>query len=49
MVPGWFGINFPTSANELESLLSVEMKTLMDNPDYYQLRAPLTLNYPIAQ
>jgi hypothetical protein len=49
MVPGWFGINFPTSANELESLLSVEMKTLMDNPDYYQLRAPLTLNYPIVQ
>ena len=49
MVPGWFGINFPTSANELESLLSVQMKTLMDNPDYYQLRAPLTLNYPIVQ
>ena len=49
MVPGWFGINFPTSADELESLLSVEMKTLMDNPDYYQLNAPLTLNYPIVQ
>ena len=49
MVPGWFGINFPTSSNELEPLLSVEMKTLMDNPDYYQLRAPLTLNYPIVQ
>ena len=49
MVPGWFGINFPTSANQLESLLSFEMKTLMDNPDYHQLKSPLTFNYPIIK
>tara|TARA_B110000444_G_C18767747_1_gene560924 strand:+ start:175 stop:687 length:513 start_codon:yes stop_codon:yes gene_type:complete len=47
MEPGWFGIRFPTSANALEQLLSPKIKTLMDNPDYHQLRKPLTFSYPI--
>jgi hypothetical protein len=49
MTPGWFGINFPTLSNELEEVLSEEMKGLMDDPNYYQLKSPLTYNYPIIQ
>ena len=49
MTPGWFGINFPTLSNELEVVLSEEMKGLMDDPNYYQLKSPLTYNYPIIQ
>ena len=49
MEPGWFGINFPTSSDQLEELLSEEMKGLMDDPNYYQLNTPLTFNYPIIQ
>jgi len=49
MQPGWFGINFPTSSSELEELLSDEMKGLMDDPIYHQLKNPLTFDYPIIQ
>ena len=44
---GWFGIGFPTPANAPEQLLSPKIKTLMDNPDYHQLRNPLTFSYLI--
>ena len=30
MQPGWFGINFPNSSNELEELLSDQMKGLIE-------------------
>ena len=49
MQPGWFGIGFPTSSDQLEELLSGEIKELMDDPTYHQLNAPLTFNYPIEQ
>ena len=49
MQPGWFGINFPSTSNELEKLLSEQMKELMDNPMYHQLKNPLSFNYPINQ
>ena len=49
MVPGWFGINFPTSSDLLEELLSDEIKELMDDANYHQIRTPLTYNYPIVQ
>ena len=45
----WFGINFPSTSNELEELLSDQMKELMDNPMYHQLKNPLSFNYPIIQ
>ena len=47
MQPCWFGINFPNSSIELEQLLSDQMKGLMDNPTYHQLKNPLSFNYPI--
>jgi len=47
MQPGWFGINFPTSSSALEELLSEEIKGLMDDPIYHQLKNPLTFDYPI--
>ena len=47
MQPGWFGINFPQTSSELEELLSQQMKDLMDNPTYHQLKNPLTFGYPI--
>ncbi len=49
MQPGWLGIGFPTSSDQLEELLSGEIKELMDDPTYHQLNAPLTFNYPIEQ
>ena len=49
MQPGWFGINFPTSSSALEELLSDEMKGLMDDPIYHQLKSPLSFNYPIIK
>lgn len=48
MEPGWLGIGFPTSSNDLEQLLSPKIKALMDNPDYHQLKTPLTFSYPIV-
>ena len=49
MQPGWFGINFPTSSSALEELLSEEIKGLIDDPIYHQLKSPLTFDYPIIQ
>jgi hypothetical protein len=45
MQPGWFGIGFPTTKEELETRLSQEMKDLMDDPRYFQINSPLTFNY----
>ena len=47
MQPAWFGINFPTSSSALEELLSNEIKDLMDDLNYHQLKDPLTFSYPI--
>lgn len=49
MQPGWFGINFPSSSAVLEGLLSDEIKELMDDTVYHQLKSPLTFNYPITE
>ena len=49
MQPGWFGINFPDSSDELDELLSDQIKSVMDNPIYHQLKNPLSLDYPISQ
>jgi len=49
MIPGWFGINFPESANDLELLLSDEIKQLLDDETYHQLKSPLTFNYPVLE
>jgi len=48
MKPGWTGIGFPDSARELESLLSDDFKSVLDDPSYHQLRSPLTFEYPIV-
>ena len=48
MQPGWFGIDFPRTSEDLEALLSQDMKDLMDDPAYYQLKGPLTFSYPLA-
>jgi len=45
MQPGWFGIGFPETKEELEIRLSQEMKDLMDDPRYHQINSPLTFNY----
>jgi len=49
MQPGWLGINFPTSSTALEELLSDEIKALMDDTVYHQLKNPLTFDYPIIE
>ena len=49
MVPGWFGIGFPNSKYELETLLSDEIKNIMDNPVYHQIGRPLSFQYPLEQ
>ena len=48
MQPGWFGIDFPRTSEDLEALLSQDMKDLMDDPVYHQLKGPLTFSYPLA-
>jgi len=45
MQPGWFGIGFPHTKEELETRLSQEMKDLMDDPSYHQINSPLTFDY----
>jgi hypothetical protein len=45
MIPGWFGIGFPETKEELETRLSQEMKDLMDDPQYHQISEPLTFDY----
>lgn len=47
MQPGWFGIGFPDTPDELENLLSQSIKNIMDNPIYHQLKSPLTFNYSL--
>ena len=45
MEPAWLGIGFPDNAETLESLLSDELKSLMDNPQYHQPQTPLSFTY----
>jgi len=45
MQPGWFGIGFPRTKEELEAKLSQEMKDLLDDPQYHQNNKPLTFDY----
>jgi len=46
MVPAWFGIGFPRNRDTLEAKLSDDIKAAIDNPQYNQLRQPLTFAYP---
>ncbi|MBW2220328.1 MAG: hypothetical protein JRF40_12690 [Deltaproteobacteria bacterium] len=45
MQPGWFGIGFPRTKEELETRLSQEMKDMMDDPRYHQINSPLSFDY----
>ena len=47
MTPAWLGIGFPNSKEQLDQLLGKEIKEVMDNPIYHQLKDPLTFNYPL--
>ena len=47
MTPAWLGIGFPNSKEQLDQLLGQEIKEVMDNPIYHQLKDPLTFNYPL--
>ena len=49
MEPGWRGIGFPETVEELESLLSEEIKAAIDDPAHHQLRHPLTFDYPVTE
>ena len=46
MEPGWRGIGFPETREELESLLSERMKRIMKDPTFHQLQKPLRFTYP---
>lgn len=46
MEPGWFGIGFPRTRDELESKLSDELKAMMDDPAFHQPSQPLQFSYP---
>jgi hypothetical protein len=46
MEPGWRGIGFPETREELEGLLSEEIKRIMAEPSFHQLRKPLRFTYP---
>ena len=46
MTPAWLGIGFPTSAEGLEAKLSDAIKSVMDDPAFHQLQAPLSFGYP---
>jgi len=46
MEPGWRGIGFPETREELEGLLSEEIKRVMAEPTFHQLRKPLRFTYP---
>jgi hypothetical protein len=45
--PGWRGIGFPGTAEELEAKLSDETKAAMDEPRYNQISKPLTFSYSV--
>jgi len=49
MQPGWLGIDFPTTREELEQKLSAGMKSALDDPRYHQIRKPLTFSYPLSK
>ena len=46
MEPGWRGIGFPETREELEALLSERMKGIMNDPTFHQLQKPLRFTYP---
>lgn len=48
MQPGWLGIGFPSSREELEEKLSDEIKDVLDDPQYHQLQNPLTFEYQVG-
>ena len=45
MTPGWLGIGFPETKEELEEKLSQQIKDIMDDPQYHQLKQPLQFDY----
>ncbi|MDE0916475.1 MAG: hypothetical protein OSB57_14980 [Planctomycetota bacterium] len=46
MEPGWRGMGFPETREELDGLLSEEIKRVMNEPAFHQLRKPLRFTYP---
>ena len=46
MEPGWRGIGFPETRDELEAALGAEIKAAIDDPRFHQLRRPLRFGYP---
>lgn len=48
MEPGWRGIGFPETRQELEDLLGDEIKAAIDDPGFHQLRRPLRFDYPVS-
>ena len=49
MTPGWLGIGFPRTQEALEAKLSDEIKAVMDDPQYHQIREPLGFDYPVVE
>ncbi|HIG85523.1 MAG TPA: hypothetical protein EYQ25_00615 [Planctomycetes bacterium] len=47
MEPGWRGIGFPETREELEALLSPEFLRVMRDPAFHQLQDPLRFSYPV--
>jgi hypothetical protein len=47
MTPGWRGIGFPGTEEELEAKLSDEMRAAMDEPKHNQISKPLTFSYSV--
>lgn len=47
MEPGWRGIEFPETRDELEAALGAEIKAAIDDPRFHQLRHPLRFDYPV--
>ena len=47
MEPGWRGIGFPRTSTELERRLGPEIKAVMEDPRYHQIRGPLGFDYPV--
>ena len=48
MEPGWRGIGFPETAEELEARLGPEIRAAIDDPDLHQIRRPLGFDYPVT-
>ena len=48
MEPGWRGIGFPETREELDTLLGDEIKAAIDDPAHFQLRRPLRFDYPVS-